>query len=283
MNYQNLNRYDLLAMFAPGALAVLAALRLGVNLFALFGVRGFGLTGALVFLVFALTAGFLLAGVFGWFGRLIQRLFFGAVPGTFFLERSSRESGLLRVKLAHGAGHSFDRNFPQSFTNAFHNYFKYETANEELRDRLCLSALAEHSPEVHRRLERLAAGGRLRVSLAGLFFLYAIARLIWILGAGLPFTALRIVELALALLLFLGLAWGYLCLVGVYYHELYLAFFALTVEEEVDRPHVRLHTRDNRPRSRRRRRKPRTGGGDRPPDGGNRPPGGGGQPPREGR
>ncbi|HUT99038.1 MAG TPA: hypothetical protein VM054_08180 [bacterium] len=276
MNHYSLNRYGLLAMIVPGALAVLATWRVEINLFSLFGVRGFSLTGALVFLVLALTAGLLLSTVFGWFGRLVQRSFFGRIPGSFFLERASREAGLLRVKLAHGAGHSLDRNFPQSFANAFRTYFKYETANDELRDRLCLSALAEHSAEVHRRLERLEAGGQMRMNLAGLFLLYALGRLAWILSSGLAFTPLRIVELALSLLLFLGFVWSYLSLVGVYYHELYLAFFALTVDENVDRPHVRLQTRaDDRPRQRHRRRKPDSGGGDRSSGGGNRSSGGG--------
>jgi hypothetical protein len=297
MNHYSVNRYGLFATIVPGALAVLAVWRVEVNLFSLFGVHGFSLTGALVFVAFALGAGLLLTAVCGWFGRLIQRLFFGRIPGSFFLERASREAGLVKVKLAHGAGHSFDRNFPQSFANAFRNYFKYETANDELRDGLCLSALAEHSVEVHRRLERLEAGGQLRINLAGLFLLYALARLAWIISSGAAFTPLRIVELVLALLLFLGFVWSYLSLVGVYYHELYLAFFALTVEENVDRPHVRLQTRgDDRPRKRRRRRRPDSGGGDRSQGGGNRPPGGGdrnsggrdrqqggrGQPPREG-
>jgi hypothetical protein len=276
MNHYSFNRYGLLAMLVPGALAVLATWRVEINLFALFGLHGFGITGALVFLVLALTAGLLLTTVFGWFGRLFQRAFFGRIPGSFFLERASREAGLLRVKLAHGAGHSLDRNFPQSFANAFRTYFKYETANDELRDGLCLSALAEHSVEVHRRLERLEAGGQMRMNLAGLFLVYALARLAWILTSGLDFTPLRIVELALSFLLFLGLVWSYLSLVGVYYHELYLAFFALTVEENVDRPHVRLQTRnDDRPRQRQRRRKPDSGGGDRSQGGGNRSQGGG--------
>lgn len=276
MNHYSFNRYGLLAMVVPGALAVLATWRVEINLFALFGVHGFGITGALVFLVLALTAGLLLTTVFGWFGRLFQRAFFGRIPGSFFLERASREAGLLRVKLAHGAGHSLDRNFPQSFANAFRNYFKYETANEELRDGLCLSALAEHSAEVHRRLERLEAGGQMRMNLAGLFLIYALARLAWILTSGLDFTPLRIVELALSLVLFLGFVWSYLSLVGVYYHELYLAFFALTVEENVDRPHVRLQTRnDDRPRQRHRRKRSDSGGGDRSQGGGNRSQGGG--------
>jgi hypothetical protein len=276
MSHNSFNRYGLLAMVVPGALAVLATWRVEINLFTLFGVHGFSLTGALVFLVLALTAGLLLSTVFGWFGRLVQRAFFGRIPGSFFLERASREAGLLRVKLAHGAGHSLDRNFPQSFANAFRNYFKYETANDELRDRLCLSALAEHSTEVHRRLERLEAGGQMRINLAGLFLLYALGRLAWILNAGLAFTPLRIAELALSLLLFLGFVWSYLSLVGVYYHELYLAFFAMTVEENVDRPHVRLQTReDDRPRKRHHRRRPDSGGGDRSSGGGDRSSGGG--------
>lgn len=279
MNHYSFNRYGLLAMVLPGALAVLATWRVEINLFALFGVHGFGINGALVFLVLALTAGLLLTTVFGWFGRLFQRAFFGRIPGSFFLERASREAGLLRVKLAHGAGHSLDRNFPQSFANAFRNYFKYETANEELRDGLCLSALAEHSAEVHRRLERLEAGGQMRMNLAGLFLIYALARLAWILTSGLDFTPLRIVELALSLVLFLGFVWSYLSLVGVYYHELYLAFFALTVEENVDRPHVRLQTRnDDRPRQRHRRKRSDSGGGDRSQGGGNRSSGRGDRP-----
>ena len=278
MKHYSFNRYDLLAAGVPGSLVVLTAWRVNVNLFALFGIRGVGLIGVLAFLIFGLTAGLILSGVFGRLGRLIQRLCFGPVPGSFFLERASREAGLLKVKLAHSAGHSFDRNFPQTFKNAFRNYFKYETANEGLRDQLCLSALAEHSPEVRRRLERLAAGGWMRVNLAGVFILYTIARVVWILGAGLPFTTLRIVELALAFLLFLGFTWGYLCRVGVYYHELYLAFFALTVAEKVDRPHVRLQSRDDRSHRRRRRSKPGSGGGDRTSGGGNRPSGGGDRP-----
>jgi len=278
MKHYSLNHYGLLAVLVPGLLAVLTAWRVGVNLFALFGVRSAGLIGVLVLLIFALAAGLILSGVFGWLGRRIQRIIFGVVPGSFFLERSSREAGLMRVKLAHSAGYSLDRNFPQTFKNAFRNYFKYETANEELRDQLCLSALAEHSPEVRRRLERLAVGGQFRMNLAGLFFLYTLARAVWIAGAGLPFTTLRIVELALAFLLFLGFTWGYLCLVGVYYHELYLAFFAMTVAEKVDRPHVRLQTRDDRSHRGRRPRKPGSGGGNRPSAGGDRPSGGGDRP-----
>jgi len=297
MNHYSVNRYGLFATAVPGALAVLATWRVDVNLFSLFGVRAFSLTGALMFLAFALGAGLLLTAVFGWFGRMVQRLFFGRIPGSFFLERASREAGLVRVKLAHGAGHSFDRNFPQSFSNAFRNYFKYETANDELRDRLCLSALAEHSAEVHRRLERLEAGGLLRMNLAGLFLLYSLGRLAWILSSGVAFTPFRIVELALALVFFLGFVWSYLSLVGVYYHELYLAFFVLTVEEKVDRPHVRLQTRsDDRPRNKRRRRRPDSGGGDRSSGGRDRSSGrgdrsqggrdrssGGGDRPRDGR
>ncbi len=287
MKHYSFNRYDLLAVLVPGSLVVLTAWRVNVNLFALFGIRGVGLIGVLALLIFGLTAGLILSGVFGQFGRLIQRLSFGPVSGSFFLERASREAGLLKVKLAHSAGHSFDRNFPQTFKSAFHNYFKYETANEGLRDQLCLSALAERSPEVRRRLERLAAGGQFRMNLAGLFLLYTLARVVWIAGGGLSFTALRIVELALAFLIFLGFTWSYLCRVGVYYHELYLAFFALTVAEKVDRPHVRLQTRDDRSHQRRRRRKPGSGGGgdrssggggDRPSGSGNRPSGGGNRP-----
>ncbi len=278
MNHYTLNRYGLLAVFLPGALAVLGAWRVGITPFALFGIRSAGLIGVLVLLIFSLAAGLILSVFFGWFGRRIQRLIFGTVPGNFFLERASREAGLMRVKLAHSAGHSLDRNFPQTFKNAFRNYFKYETANGELRDQLCLSALAEHSPEVHRRLERLAAGGWMRVNLAGVFILYGIARAVWVAVAGLPFTTLRIVELALALLLFLGFIWSYLCMVGAYYHELYLAFFAMTVEEKVDRPHVRLQSRDDRSHRGRRRRKPGSGGGDRTSGGGDRQSGGGDRP-----
>ncbi|HDR06162.1 MAG TPA: hypothetical protein ENN88_00855 [Candidatus Coatesbacteria bacterium] len=281
MNHTGFNRYGLLAALLPGALAVLAAWRVDVDLFALLGVTHVGFYGALVFLALALTAGLLLSGFGGFIGRRLQRLFFGRVPGSFFLERASREAGPVRAKLAHGAGHSLDRGFPQSFAQAFRGYFKYETANEELRDGLCLAALAEHSPEVRRRLGRLSADGGLRINLAVLFFLYALARLSWILCAGVAFTPLRIVEAALALLLCLGFTWSHLSRVGAYYHELYLAFFALTVEKNVDRPHVRLQTReDDRSRKRRRRRRPE-GGGDRSSGGGNRPPGGG-QPPREG-
>ncbi|MCX7022778.1 MAG: hypothetical protein NTW26_10995 [bacterium] len=285
MNHYSINRYGLFAMAVPGTLAVLAMWRVGVNLFSIFGVDVDDLTGALVFLALALGAGLLLTALFGWFGRLVQQLFFGRIPGSFFLDRASREAGPMKVKLAHGAGHSLDRNFPQTFANAFRNYFKYETANDELRDRLCLSALAEHSAEVRRRLERLEAGGLMRINFAGLFLLYALARLAWILTSGSAFTPLYIVEPALSLLLFLGFVWSYLSLVGVYYHELYLAFFALTVEENVDRPQVRLQTReDDRPRNRHPRRRPDSGGGDRPsdgrdrPQGGNRPSGGGNRP-----
>ncbi|MCD4733246.1 hypothetical protein K8R78_03295, partial [bacterium] len=169
MNRNQLTFKNFLVVILPGALAFFG---LEYLMWSLTGVSS-GLTPVydyflidpVLWIVLAFTAGLLVNGVSIVFGRLFQRLFFGQQTGTWLLSRNSRESGILKNRLAHGAGHTFDRNFKSTFDEVFRNYFRYETAISNLRDNLCYNALDEHSPHVAKRLDGLAASARLRLNL----------------------------------------------------------------------------------------------------------------------
>lgn len=211
------------------------------------------LVSTLLFVVAALVFGVILGGLGRLFGRGLVKLIFGSDPGKYFLERDSRSDKALRSHLAHAAGYCFDRNFTHTFKIAFRNYFRYETAIPDFHDQLCLTALAGSDSPLHQRLGRLGLGVEIRANLAVMLLLYVVGRLIFILVN--PLTALAapvIIELAVIFFLALVLTYSQLKLQAAWYHELYISFFELAVEEDVDRPTVKLSSRRGRRSGRRR-------------------------------
>ena len=248
MNRNQLTFKNFLVVILPGALAFFG---LEYLMYSLTGVSS-GLTPVydyfiidpVLWIVLAFTAGLLVNGVSIVFGRLFQRMFFGQQTGTWLLSRNSRESGVLKNRLAHGAGHIFDRNFKKVFDEVFRNYFRYETSTSNLRDNLCYNALSEHSPQVVKRLDGLASSTRLRLNLGLTLVGFALAMAAVTLYTG-GFSLFIIAQIGGCFVLGLGLLYSYLSQTAVYYHELYTAFFALAVEKDVQRQTVKAGRPDS--------------------------------------
>lgn len=269
----------LLVIFVTGALGLALLYHGFINpahsdAFSVLQRPGGWLIPALFVLVAALTAGLILGGLAGMISRGLLRLVFGKEPGKYFLERESRADKKLRSHLAHAAGYRFDRNFPNIFGIAFKNYFRYETNVWEFQDQLCLTALAGSDSPLYDRLRRLALAVEVRANLVLLLLLYTLGRLVLVLvHPALAFTLPVILELAAGFLLTLGLAYSLIRVQAAWFHELYLSFFQLAVEEDVDRPTVKISRRSKSGDSRRRR----SGGRRRRPSGGRSGGGSGGR------
>jgi len=250
MNRNQLTFKNFLVVILPGALAFFG---LEYLMYSLTGVSA-GLTPVydyfiidpVLWIVLAFTAGLLVNGVSIVIGRLFQRMFFGQQTGTWLLSRNSRESGVLKNRLAHGAGHSFDRNFKSTFDEVFRNYFRYETAISNLRDNLCYNALGEHSPHVAKRLDGLASSARLRLNLGLTLIGFALASAAVALYTGGGLNLWVIAQIGGCFILGLGLLYSYLSQTAVYYHELYTSFYAMGVEKDVQRQTVKAGRTDSR-------------------------------------
>ncbi len=244
MNRNQLTFKNFLVVILPGALAFfgleyLMGLMTGISSGLAPGYDYFFIDPVL-WIVLAFTAGLLVNGVSLVFGRLFQRLFFGQQTGSWLLSRDSREAGLLKNRLAHGAGHSFDRSFKASFEEIFRNFFRYETAVSDLRDNLCYNAIDEHSPHVAKRLDGLATSARLRLNLGLTLVGFSLAAVAVTLYTGGGFNLWVIAQIGGCFVLGLGLLYSYLSQTAVYYHELYTAFYAMGVEKGTERQTVKL-------------------------------------------